>query len=302
MLRICLAALLSCLTCLAAAAPAPGSNDARGMLDTPDQAFADAMRQSTGAPARADLGDQASVRLDGTLVLVPRDAATRLLTVTDRPVPKGFLALLMGSDGMDAPGIVRFVPAGYIDSDTALAWSADDFLDSLRDTVEKTNPARVAQNLQEREARRWISPPHYLPESHQLTWAALIVPKSAPRETDGEITFHGLAFGRDGYIEITVVTSVQQADSVGRMVDTFLSGVTFVRGKSFGDAQPGDPRAPGGLAAAMGIDALHKARDTGSFWSSDRIIPAAGGLVAAVGAISLLFYIQRHMRREARRG
>jgi uncharacterized membrane-anchored protein len=293
--------LLSGLICVAAtAAPAPGQ-DARGILDTPDQAYADAMRQSTGAPARADLGEQASVRLDGGLVLVPRDAAAHLLTVNDRPVPKDFVALLLGSEGMDAPGIVRFVPAGYIESNEALAWSADDILDSLRDTVEKANPARVAQNLEEREARRWISPPHYTAESHLLTWAALIVPKGAPRETDGEITFHGLAFGRDGYIEITVVTSVQQADSVRRMVGTFLSGITFARGKSFADAGPGDPRAPGGLAAAMGIDALHKARDTGSFWSSDRIIPAAGGLVAAIGAISLLLYVQRQLRREALR-
>lgn len=270
-------------------------------LETPDMAFSAALRQAIGAPARADLGDQATERLDEDLLIVPKVPAARLLAAANRKVPADFVALLMGPDGMETPGIIRFVPAGFVDADAALAWSADDFMASLKDTVEHRNPDRVARNLEERSARRWIAPPKYDPETHQISWSALILPKSAPRESDGEITFHAIAFGREGYITLTMVTGVQKADEVGHMVDVFLAGLNFRPGKAYGDAQPGDRRAGGGLAAAMGLDSLHKAEATTSFWGSDTVVPVAGSIVAGIGALALMIYIQRQMRRASRR-
>jgi uncharacterized membrane-anchored protein len=270
--------------------------------ETRDQAFSAALRQAIGAPARAELGDQATVRLDEDLLIVPKAPAARLLTVANRAVPADFVALLLGADGMETPGIIRFVPAGFVDADAALAWSADDFLASLEDTVTHRNPERVAKNLEERDARRWIAPPRYDPETHEISWSALILPKSAPRESDGEITFHAIAFGREGYFVLTMVTSVQKADAVGHMADLFLAGLNFRPGKAYGDAQPGDRRAAGGLAAAMGFDSLHKAESTSSFWGTDTVVPVAGSIVAGIGALSLVLYIQRHLRRESRRG
>lgn len=128
-----------------------------------------------------------------------------------------------------------------------------------------------------------------------------MIPESAPKESDGEIVFHGLAFGRDGYIELTAEASVEGADAVGAMVDSFLLGVSFKPGKTYADFQKGDRVAPKGLAGAMGINSLHKAADHSSFWSSDVIVPVVGGLVALIGVIALYFYIQRYMRRLARR-
>jgi uncharacterized membrane-anchored protein len=271
------------------------------MLDTPEQATAAALRQAIGAPARADIGDQATVRLDEGLLLVPKDPAAKLLTFSDRDVPAGFAGLLLGSEGMDAPGVIRFVPAGFIDSDAALAWSADDILASLKDTVEHGNAARAKANLEPLEARRWILPPHYDPEAHQLSWAALIVPQSAPRESDGAITVHAIGFGRNGYVEMTVITSVQKADEIRHMADSFLLGLTFRPEKAYGDVQPADRRAASGLAGAMGLDSLHKADLDGSFWASDTVVPVAGGTVAAIGALALILHLHRNMKRESRR-
>lgn len=301
MFRLVLATLLFGMAGIAVAA-SPDNGAATDMLETPQEVFASALRQSIGAPARADILDQATVRLAEGLIIVPREIAGRLLAVSNKVVPSDFQALLIGSEGMEAPGLVRFVPVGFIDSDAALAWTADDFLSSLRDTVERGNPNRVKQNLEEREARRWVQPPHYNPESHQLSWAALILPKSAPRESDGEITFHALGFGREGYVELTIVTSMQKADEIGHMAEDFLGGLNFRPGKAYGDALPADKRASAGLVGAMGLDALHKAGNGDSFWGSDTIVPVTGAVVAGIGALSLFIYIQRHLRREARRG
>jgi uncharacterized membrane-anchored protein len=310
-IRRCLAALVFCALAATASAAskapdpqtpaAAGQDNISGPVETPAQVFADAMRQSIGGPARADLGPEATVRLAEGQLIVPRDPAARLLKINDKTFPPDLLALLMTSQGLEAPGYIRFVASGYVNADSALAWTADDYLDSLRDTIEAENAEREKKGLAPREARRWIRPPHYNAEAHTLTWAALIIPKSAPRESDGEIVFYGLAFGREGYLQVAVPSSVEQADDVGSMVDAFLRGVAFRPGKTYIEYQSGDPRSPAGLAGTMGIDKLHKARDQSRFFSSDVLIPAVGALVATIGAISLFFYVQRHMRRLARR-
>jgi uncharacterized membrane-anchored protein len=299
-----LAALPLAAAPLAAArlAAPPDQGSAGAVPETKDQVLVAVLHQSIGAPARADIGDEATVRLGEDLTIVPRDPAARLLAVSNLRVPADFQALLLGSEGMDAPGLIRFVPAGFIDSDAALAWTAEDLLSSLKDTVEHGNADRVKSGLEEREARRWVQPPQYDPETHQLSWAALILPKSAPRESDGEITYHAIGFGRAGYVELTIATSLQKADAIGRMAANFLRGLSFVPDKAYGDTLPPDRRAPGGLAGAMGIDSLHKEFVDRSFWGADTLVPIAGGVVAAIGALSLLIYIQRHLRRYARRG
>ncbi len=296
--RIVLAVLLAALTGTVALAASP---DPPAMLETVEQVYASALRQAIGAPARADLAGEAAVRLEQNQFLVPQEPAARLLTITKRDVPPDFIALLLGAEGMEAVGMIRFVPAGFVSADEALSWTPDDMLASLNDTVEHANAARLKANIEAREARRWVSPPRYSPENHQLSWAALVVPKTAPRGSDGETTFHAIGFGRDGYIELSVVTSVQKADEVDRFVAAFLSGLNFAPGKAFGDVQPSDKRSAAGLAGAMGVDSLHRAESDTSFWTSDSMVPVVGSVVAAIGALGLMISIYRHMRRLRRR-
>jgi uncharacterized membrane-anchored protein len=300
--RTVLAALLFGMASPTVLAASPDTGSTANTAETPEQILVAALHQSIGAPAQANIDDQATVRLEDSLTIVPREPAARLLAVSGVNVPPDFQALLLGPEGMDMPGLIRYVPVGFIDSDTALAWTSDDFLSSLRDTVARDNAALVKKDLMEREARRWVRAPRYNPESHQLSWAALILPKSAPRESDGEVVFHAIEFGREGYIELTVATSLEKAEEIGQMADRFLDGLNFRPGKAYGDALPTDKRAPAGLAGAMAFDSLHKAQIGSGFWNSDTMVPVMGGIVASIGALSLFIYIQRHLRREARRG
>jgi uncharacterized membrane-anchored protein len=295
LLRTLLAAILTGFVGTTAIAAAPAA------VETPEEIVNAALRQSIGAPARADIDDQATERLSDALVMIPREPAEKWLVVANRQVPPDFKGLLLGADGLDALGIIRFVPAGHVDSDAALAWTADDMLASLKDTIERQNADRIARNLQPLEARRWVQPPKYNPRTHQIQWAALILPKSAPIESDGETTYHAIGFGRDGYVELTVVTDVQKAAAIADMAEGFLSGLAFRPGKAYGDVVPTDGRAASGLAGAMGIDALHKATSSANFWSPDTVFPIVGGICAMIGGVSLFFYIQRNLRRESRR-
>jgi uncharacterized membrane-anchored protein len=305
--RFVLAALVAALVGTAdlagtvAVAASPDQASPPAMLETADQAYASALRQATGGPARADLAGEATVRLEQNHLLVPKEPAARVLTIMSRDVPPDFVGLLLGAEGMEAAGMIRFVPAGFVSADEAMSWSADDMLASLNDTVEHANAVRLKANIESREARRWVSPPRYNPETHQLSWAALVVPKTAPRGSDGETTFHAIGFGRDGYIELSVVTSVQKADEVERFVAAFLGGLNFMPGKAYSDVQPSDKRSAAGLAGAMGLDSLHKMEADTSFWTSDTVVPVVGSVVAAIGALGLVIYVYRHMRRLRRR-
>jgi uncharacterized membrane-anchored protein len=283
----------------AASAPAPAP--ATGMFETPAEAYTEALRQSIGAPARADLGPDASVRLSGDLIVVPHDQAARLLVLWNLPVPPDFVALLLGPKGMDQPGIIRFVPAGFIDAAPVAGFTAADLRSSLNDTVARGNADRLRQHLPALEARRWVRPPHYDPQAHQISWAALILPKTAPLGSDGTITVNAAAFGRRGYIKLSMLTSVQDAEDVGQMFDAFLAGLAFRPGAAYGDVRPDDRRAPDGLAGALEMDALHEARSTFGAWLSDNLMAAAGGFAAAVGGLSLLIYVRRQRAAEARR-
>jgi len=299
--RIVSALLLLGAVHAGAATEPPAQGPANGVFQTPAQAYTEALRQSVGAPARAPLGSDAFVRLSEELIIVPHDQAARLLTLWDLPVPPDFTALLLGSKGMASPGIIRFVPAGFVDATEAAAFNADDLQSSLSDTIERGIPERIEQQLPELEVRGWVRPPRYDPEAHQISWAPLILPKAAPLGTDGEITFNAIGFGRHGYIKLSLATSVQEAAEAGQTFDTFLAGLGFQVGTAYGDVQPTDKRAPGGLAGALGMDSLHKARNPVSFWMSETFIPTVGGVVACIGAISLLIYVRRNTYKEARR-
>jgi uncharacterized membrane-anchored protein len=300
-IRRVLAVLILIICCAPAQAEQDETTQGAIALDSPGDVYARALSLSIGAPLRADLGTAARVRLSADLVFTPHEQAQELLQAYRRAIPSDFIGLLTIGQGMTLTGTVRFVPAGFIDANAILPWRADDILDSLRDTIEQDNALRLKRGALEREARRWIHPPTYNPELHLLTWAVLVVPKVAPRNSNGEVVFNGIAFGRDGYIQVAIPTSVEDAPEAERMVDLFLQGVSFQPGRTYQDFQVGDPIAPGGLAAAMGIDMLHKEQSHVSFWASDALIPVVGLVVATIGGIALLIQLSRYQRRRSRR-
>ncbi len=296
-----LSALLgSALQAAPARAAAPDAATAPAGVETADQVLIEAQRQSIGAPARADIGDEAAVLLSGTLVMLPPEYAAKLLTVLKRPVAADLQGLLLGAGGMQAPGLIRFVPAGFINANEALAWTPEDILFSLRASVERGNAERETQNRPLLEVRRWVQPPHYDPETHQLSWAALILPKDAPRGSGGDVTWHAIGFGRDGYVHLTIVANLEKAETVRRDTEAFLIGLSFRPGKAYGDVVPADPRAPGGLAAAMEIDSLGKDLGEGIDLEIDTMLPIAGGIVGLIGAVGFLIYRRQSRRRRVR--
>ncbi|HEX2941890.1 MAG TPA: DUF2167 domain-containing protein, partial [Rhodopila sp.] len=209
MFRLCLVFAASCLL-IAAHAAEPGSN----AYETPQQAFNEAIRQAIGGPAKADLGHGVTVRPAEGQLLIPLPQAQTLLRLTRRAVPADLAGLLLDGNGMDMPGLIHFVPAGFVNGEEITPWRPEDILASLNDSLKTVNAQRRQQNLRPLWAREWIRPPHYDAQHHQLSWAALILPDDAPHESDGTVVYHAVALGREGYVDLSVVASVEKADDV----------------------------------------------------------------------------------------
>ena len=271
--------------------------------DALNAAAAVATHGMIGPPSIVELGDQATLRLSADLYFVPTAAAEKLIQAMGQPVPPDFLGLLLGPDGLDMAGAVRFVPAGLVDTDAILGFTPGDILASLQATVDRENKARESQPLARPfQARGWVQPPHYDAKSHQLTWAALVLPASEPRGSEGTVIFNAVAFGRDGFIRLAVVGDVERAAKAEQMTSAFLDGLSFNPGHRYQDAVATTPHAENGLAKAMDLDSLGKAPVHVRSILSGRLVPVAGGVVAAIGAVSLCLFFLRYMRRETRRG
>lgn len=268
-----------------------------------DAAFQEAMRQATGGPARAEIAGQATFAVPMDFVAVPPTQGTALLASLNIPVPDDLAGVLLGIDGVDSPGTLRFVKSGFVDADGAIAWSADDLQSSLDDTIRADNADRLKRGLLPLEMRRWVTEPHYKPESHVLVWAALIVPQGSPANTEGTIEVHALAFGRQGYVELTFPTSVERADYYTMIADQFLSTLRYAGGAGYGDVTPSDKRAPNGLAGAIGAMSLHHYHppNGGGAGMGDQTILIVGSGLAVVALLGGLTIFVRYRRSITRR-
>jgi uncharacterized membrane-anchored protein len=261
--------------------------------------YNEAQARSFGSGARVDLIDQAVVRLSGSMFYVgDYDLAHQILTALKRPVPPEMLGILRGMDGLDSVGPVEFVREGPADADVLLSMTPDDLLASLTDSVERTNKAHPDQT--QAEVRGWVIPPRYNPERHQMIWAALVVPKTDPEGRGGAVDYNAIAFGRDGYIKVTLTSSLEKAKGVDALLTAFLAGLKFNAGKGLDTLDKVTP-VENLTAKAMHIDAFHRAPRQAPVVFADKWVPLVGAAIAVVAGSTLAWYAFRYRRRDARR-
>ena len=186
---------------------------------------------------------------------------------------EGFIGLIM-SDHDDANWMVSvdFNDAGYVKDDDAKNWDAKALLKSLKDGTEAGNEERKEQGIPAIKLTRWIEPPAYDGVAHHLVWSAEVKLRDSP-DPDPAINYNTYVLGREGYIEMNLVTSestIEQDKGVARQL---LSKVTFVPGKGYSDFKSStDKVAAYGLAALVAGVAAKKL-----------------GLIALAGAFVLKF-------------
>jgi uncharacterized membrane-anchored protein len=236
----------------AARAAAPPPPDKRTVLE-------DASRAALAGPTHVRLAGQASLQLPAGMRFVPQPQAGRMLRAMGNPAHDGDLqGLIVSQNDGRWFAIVRFVAAGYVKDDDARDWKADDLLARYREGTEAGNAERRQMGVPELEVQGWAEAPAYDATSHRLVWAMTSrikgsgQPSSDQADASTGVNYNTSMLGREGYLMLTLVTSLEQLPAVKTQALVLLASLNFDEGKRYADFQPDtDPVAEYGLAALV---------------------------------------------------
>ncbi|TCW83367.1 DUF2167 domain-containing protein [Burkholderia sp. SRS-46] len=206
-------------------------------------------------PADIDLKHEAVLKLTRGEAFVPAAEASRYLRALGNTVDESKLVgmVLPADPDADWMSVVSFEPSGYIRDDDAKDWKPDELLASLKEGTEAGNPARKERGLSEYEVIGWAQPPKYDATMHRLVWSSIMRDKGAlPNPVTDGANYRTLALGRDGYLSLTMVSSLDDLPKYKPSADALLAHINFKDGKRYADFnQSTDHVAEYGLAALI---------------------------------------------------
>jgi len=288
-----------------------GTALAQGLTPTPEvgQEQAQIARQvvetAVGAPARVTLLDQATLRLDGSLQFIPRELASRYLRSYGQPEPDGLVGLLIHG-GREVPwyATIRMVRDGFVDISTIKRWTADDILASLRDDLKRENGERADRNLPPRIIAGWRIPPRYDAETQSLVWAVNSYVPGVSAQSESDTTAHVAVFGRQGYFQVTIVTSGSAIRDYPHDIGLITANLRFVEDRAFRDFDPAADRVMHrGLEAVLGVSNLRPLGFLENELNDEHlmIFVVGGTLVAGAGIMAGTMWLTQRRRNKRRR-
>lgn len=142
--------------------------------------------------------------------------------------------------------VIRYIDAGYVKDDDAANWNADELLASIKEGTEEDNKRRQAQGHPPLVIRGWEEPPRYDKAANKVVWAI-----AAQEEDQVGVNYNTMALGRQGYLSMNMVGSLEELPMLKPHANQLLANVAFVEGKRYGDFNSATDKV-----AAVGLTAL----------------------------------------------
>ncbi len=154
---------------------------------------------------------------------------------------------------MDWIASINFEKSGYIKDDDAKSWNVDEMLKTLKEGAEDINQGRASRGIPGLELLGWAEPPAYDESTHRLVWALTVGNKGAPPEEPKSVNYTTHALGREGYVSLNLVTSLDELAKRKPIAQTLLASMEFNPGKRYEDFNAETDHTAGfGLAALVG--------------------------------------------------
>lgn len=261
-------------TASAVEASAPNSKNASTVSED------EIAKQTITGPAVIDLGNQAKLKLPAKMVFIKKEAANTMMEEAGNgtdPNRYGLILPEQENDESDTPWLVdlTFTDSGYIKDDDAKEWDVEAMLEQLKEGTTEQNKERAARNLPELETRGWVEKPQYDAKTHRLIWSIDVLNKNEP-DPNPAINYNTFQLGREGYIELTMITDLKSIDQYKPIVQELLGNIEFNEGKRYSDFNAAtDKVAEYGLAALVGGIAAKKLG----------LLALAGALLAKFGKL-----------------
>lgn len=265
---------------------------AQGMTPTPEVSqeqgliARQVMETALGAPARVTLLDQATLRLEGSLQYIERNLTQRYLRSYGQAEPDGLVGLLIHG-GREVPwyATIRMVRDGFVDISTIKRWTPDDILASLRDDLKLENAERAERNLPPRVIAGWRIPPRYDEETQSLVWSVNTYVPGVSSQSESDTTAHIVVFGREGYFQVTVVTSGSAIRDYPHDIGLITANLRFLDGKAYRDFVPATDRTMHrGLEVVLNVSNLRPLGFLENELNDEHIMIFVVGAVLVLGA------------------
>lgn len=198
-------------------------------------------------PTEAKLGDQALLKLpQGYRFLGAQDTQRLLKQMGNFPSGSELGLITATGEGEQWFMVVRYIDAGYVKDDEAANWDADALMTSIKEGTDEDNKTRQAQGFPPLVIRGWEEKPHYDKTANKVVWAI----SAQERESVG-VNYNTLALGRQGYLSMNMVGSLEELPTLKPHVSLLLSNVEFIEGKRYADFDSTTDKV-----AAVGLSAL----------------------------------------------
>ncbi|HQV11345.1 MAG TPA: DUF2167 domain-containing protein [Nitrospira sp.] len=199
-------------------------------------------------PTEAKLGDQALLKLPkGYQFLGAQETQALLKRMGNFPSGSELGLITATGEGEQWFMVVRYIDAGYVKDDEAANWDADALMTSIKEGTEEDNKNRQAQGFPPLIIRGWEEKPHYDKSANKVVWAI----SAQERDSPMGVNYNTLALGRQGYLSMNMVGSLEQLPMLKPHVSQLLANVEFVEGKRYTDFNSTTDKV-----AAVGLTAL----------------------------------------------
>lgn len=198
-------------------------------------------------PTDAKLGDQALLKLPkGYQFLGAQETQQLLKQMGNFPSGSELGLITATGEGEEWFMVVRYIDAGYVEDDEAANWDADALMAAIKEGTDEDNERRQAQGFPPLVIRGWEETPHYDKAANKVVWAI-----SAQERDSVGVNYNTLALGRQGYLSMNMVGSLEHLAVLKPHVGLLLANVEFVEGKRYTDFNSTTDKV-----AAVGLSAL----------------------------------------------
>ncbi|HEX3141694.1 MAG TPA: DUF2167 domain-containing protein [Rhizobacter sp.] len=203
-------------------------------------------------PKTIALADQGSLKLPAGYVYLNEQDAGAMLTYWGNPGPHKLLGMVLSEEDKANWAVsLRFRKEGYVKDEDAKTWNADDLFTSVKEGTEASNEERKKMGGGELHIVDWVQKPTYDAATHRLAWGMRAEAIDGAQRTE-TVNYHTYVLGREGFIEMNLMTEPQALGGVKPRADELLGATTFADGKRYEDfSSATDHVAEYGLAALI---------------------------------------------------
>jgi len=204
-------------------------------------------------PKKIKIFNQAVIDLPEGFAYIPNPEASKMMYALGNTVSEEFNGLIIPLQGDEWWFVtINYTASGYIKDDDAKDWDAKEMLEQYKEGTESANKERIRRNIPAVEVVDWVEQPTYYGGKHQAIWSISLKDKDQPMSQSLGINYNTLVLGREGYVSLNLITSLDQVDALKPIGKTLVDHLSFVEGKRYQDVDfKTDKIAEYGLAALI---------------------------------------------------